>query len=109
MAFDTFHSSKAMASRFSVTGYTNEELDGLLDSFFKTADEAEQRKIMDEIQMILSKDMPHIPVFNNPYWYQYNTARFEGFFSADNDQAVPTVHDGNPERILHLLALKPKS
>lgn len=108
MAFDTFHSSKAMASRFSVTGYTNTELDGLLDSFFKTSEEAEQRKIMDEIQMILSRDMPHVPVFNNPYWYQYNTARFEGFFSADNDVAVPTVHDGNPERILHLLALKPK-
>lgn len=109
MAFDTFHSSKAMASRFSVTGYTNDELDKLLDSFFKTAEESEQREIMNEIQMILSKDMPHIPVFNNPYWYQYNTARFEGFFSAENDYAVPTVHDGNPERILHLLSIKPKS
>ena len=107
-AFNTFHSSKAMSARFSVTGYTNEELDGLLDGFFKTADEAEQRGIMDKIQMILSEDMPHVPVFNNPYWYQYNTARFEGFFSADNDQAVPVVHDGNPERILHLLSLKPK-
>ncbi|MCF4099292.1 ABC transporter substrate-binding protein [Maritalea mediterranea] len=109
MAFDTFHSSKAMTSRFSVTGYTNERLDELLDGFFKTADADEQREIMDEIQMILSKDMPHIPVFNNPYWYQYNTARFEGFFSAENDYAVPTVHDGNPERILHLLSIKPKS
>ncbi|MCZ4273492.1 ABC transporter substrate-binding protein [Maritalea porphyrae] len=109
MAFDTFHSSKVGSSRFSVTGYTNEELDGLLDSFFKTSDEAEQRAIMNDVQMILSKDMPHVAVFNNPYWYQYSTKRFEGFFSADNDQAVPTVHDGNPERILHLLSIKPKS
>ena len=109
MAFDTFHSSKVGSRRFSVTGYTNEELDGLLDSFFKTSDEAEQRAIMNDVQMILSKDMPHVAVFNNPYWYQYSTKRFEGFFSADNDQAVPTVHDGNPERILHLLSIKPKS
>jgi len=109
MAFDTFHSSKVGSSRFSVTGYTNEELDGLLDSFFKTSEESEQRAIMNDVQMILSKDMPHVAVFNNPYWYQYSTKRFEGFFSADNDQAVPTVHDGNPERILHLLSIKPKS
>ena len=53
--------------------------------------------------------MPYVTVFNNPRWYEYNTKRFEGFFSADNPTAVPTVHDDQPERLLHLLALKPKS
>jgi peptide/nickel transport system substrate-binding protein len=109
MAFDTFHSRKKGTTRFSATRWTNADLDPLLDSFFKTADRDEQQAIMDDIQMILGAEMPHVPVFNNPYWYQYNTARFEGFFSADNAQAVPVVHDGNPERVLHLLQLSPKS
>jgi peptide/nickel transport system substrate-binding protein len=62
---------------------------------------------MNEVQMLIAADMPLINVFNNPLWYEYNTARFTGFFNADNPVARPVVYSGVPERLLHLLALRP--
>jgi peptide/nickel transport system substrate-binding protein len=102
------HSRNQGRTRYAPMRYKNPELDRLLDSFYATADRDEQRKIMDDIQMAIAADLPLIAVYNNPRWYQYNTRRFEGFFDADNPGAVPTVHDGQPERLLQLLALKPK-
>ena len=63
---------------------------------------------MNEIQYIIAANTPYIPVFNNPKWYQYNTARFTGFFSADNAGGNPVIHPDNPERLLNLLSIKPK-
>lgn len=101
------HSQNQGKTRFGATRYYNEKLDSLLESFFQTVDVEEQRAIMDDIQMEIGRDMPFIAVFNNPLWYQYNTKRFTGFFSAENPQAKPVVHDETPERLLHLLSLRP--
>ncbi|WP_048645438.1 ABC transporter substrate-binding protein [Nitratireductor soli] len=101
------HSRNQGKTRFGATRYYNDKLDALLDGFFKTADADEQRQIMNDIQMEIGRDMPYVAVFNNPLWYQYNTKRFTGFFSADNPVAKPVVHDETPERLLHLLSLRP--
>lgn len=102
------HSRNQGKTRFAPIRYRNPDLDQLFDSFYATPDRAKQRKIMDEIQMMVAADLPFVAVYNNPRWYEYNTKRFEGFFDADNPGAVPTVHDGQPERLLHLLAIRPK-
>ncbi|WP_295811366.1 ABC transporter substrate-binding protein [uncultured Nitratireductor sp.] len=101
------HSRHQGKTRFGATRYYNEKLDDLLDGFFKTVDAEKQRAIMNDVQMEIGRDMPYIAVFNNPLWYQYNTKRFTGFFSAENPQAKPVVHDETPERLLHLLSLRP--
>jgi peptide/nickel transport system substrate-binding protein len=103
------HSRNQGKTRFAPIRYSNPELDALLDSFYATADADQQKEIMNQIQMLIAADMPYVVVFNNPRWYEYNTKRFEGFFSAENPVAVPTIHDDQPERLLHLLALKPKT
>jgi peptide/nickel transport system substrate-binding protein len=102
------HSRNQGKTRFAPTRYRNPRLDALLDGFYATADEGRQREIMDEVQLVVAADMPIVPIFNNPRWYEYNTKRFDGFFSADDPGAVPTVHDDQPERLLHLLSLRPK-
>jgi peptide/nickel transport system substrate-binding protein len=101
------HSRHIGQSRYQSARYANSELDALLDSFNMTVDSAEQTEIMNEIQMAIAEDMPLINVFNNPLWYEYNTKRFTGFFNADNPVARPVVYSGVPERLLHLLNLRP--
>jgi len=103
----SLHSRHIGQSRFQSARYANPELDAALDAFNATTDADEQAEIMNEIQMIIAADMPLINVFNNPLWYQYNTSRFTGFFNADNPHARPVVYSGVPERLLHLLALRP--
>jgi peptide/nickel transport system substrate-binding protein len=107
--YGVLHSRNQGKTRFAATRYRNPVLDKLLDGFYATADQEKQKEIMDEIQTVVAADMPIVPVFNNPRWYEYSTKRFEGFFSADNPGAVPTVHDDQPERLLHLLSLRPKT
>jgi len=102
------HSRNQGRTRYAPSRYRNPDLDQLLDGFYATADRAEQKKIMNDIQMAIAADLPYVAVYNNPRWYQYNTKRFEGFFDADNPGSVPTVHDGQPERLLQLLALTPR-
>jgi len=103
-----FHSRHKDATRFSATRFSTPELDSDLDAFYATNKADEQKKIMDSIQYTIAKNTPYIPVFNNPKWYQYNTARFTGFFSADNPGGNPVIHPDNPERLLNLLSIKPR-
>lgn len=104
---DALHENNQAKSRFAASRYYNAELSGLLDSFTQTNDTEKQMQIMGKVQGIVAADMPLVPVFNNPRWYQYNTKRFTGFFNADNPVANPVVHKTNPARLLHLLALRP--
>ena len=101
------YSANVGKTRQAASHYSNPELDKLLDSFYQTSDEAEQHKIMDQVQMIVGRDLPYVAVFNNPLWYEYSTKRFTGWFNADNPVARPVVYGGVPERVLHLLALRP--
>ena len=59
--------------------WTSEEVDQLIEAFVATVDEAEQRAISDQLQMIYVENVPAIPLFPGPTWYEYTTHRFTGF------------------------------
>lgn len=101
------HERNQGKTRFGAARYYNADLSAKLDAFTQTTDAGEQQAIMADVQRILGAEMPIVPVFNNPVWYQYNTKRFTGFFNADNPVANPAVHKTNPARLLHLLSLRP--
>lgn len=106
--FDSaLHSRFVGVTRFAAHRFTDPDLDAALDAFTRTADLDRRREAMDRAQWIVAETMPHVPLFNNPVWYQYNTARFGGWFNADNPVAAPRVHAGTPERLIHVLALHP--
>jgi peptide/nickel transport system substrate-binding protein len=102
-----FHSRFAGKTRFAATRFVDPELDQSLDAFISTIDPAAQRQAMNKVQMILAANMPYVPLYSNPIWYEYDTKRFKGWFNSDNPVARPDVFDGTPERLLHLLALEP--
>lgn len=59
--------------------WTSDETDELLAAFTSTADEAEQRDIMNQMQMAYVENVPAIPLFPGPTWYEWNDTRFTGF------------------------------
>lgn len=103
----SLHSRNIGQNRFASARYSNPDLDAALDAFNATTDDAEQHERMNEILWLIAEDMPLINVFNNPLWYEYSTARFTGFYNAENPVARPVVYAGVPERLMHLLALSP--
>ena len=95
------------APRFAMHHWSNQELDALLDGFYQTADKDEQRKMANQIQAIIAKDQVTIPVMSGLNSFQYNTSRFTGWWNENNPQGRPQIWAGFPERILHVLDLKP--
>lgn len=94
-------------SRFVAQRFFDDELTDLLARFTQTQDGDEQRTIMNRAQRIVAENLPLLPVYNGPTFYQYNTSRFTGWADADNPFVNPTVSNFNPGRLLHLLALEP--
>lgn len=94
-------------SRFTAPHWENAEVMDLLNKYTQVKDPAEQKTIMDQLQMIVAENMPIIPVYNSPSFYEYNTSRFTGWADAENPKFSPVVSNANPARLLQLLDLDP--
>lgn len=94
-------------TRFTAQRWFNPDLNKLLVDFTRTADPAEQKTVMNKAQRIVAENLPMMPVFNNPNWYQYNTKRFTGWSTKEHPFVNPSITRNNPARLIHLLALEP--
>ncbi|MBN9333449.1 ABC transporter substrate-binding protein [Devosia sp.] len=94
-------------SRFTAPHWENAEVMELLNKYTQIKDPAEQKAIMDKLQLIVAEAMPIIPVYNSPSFYEYNTSRFTGWADAENPKYSPVVSNANPARLLQLLDLEP--
>ncbi|WP_370081874.1 ABC transporter substrate-binding protein [Streptacidiphilus sp. MAP12-16] len=87
--------------------YSNPAADALLDQYASTADPAEQKDIIGQLEQIMLKDVPVIPVTESVAWYQYNTAKFTGWVTQQDPYAVPAAFS-YPDMGQMLLHLQPK-
>ena len=85
--------------------WSSRKTDDLLAAYVKTKDPVEQRNIIGELQQIVAENVPFIPLFSNPSWYEYNNSRFIGWATADNPFVRPMNYREVPERLLHVLNL----
>jgi peptide/nickel transport system substrate-binding protein len=91
--------------------FVDPEADKLMEEFVKISDAAKQKEIMDQIQMIFVKDAPALPLFPGPDWYEFNTTRFTGWPTLENNYAPGTPYNapyGYMSPLFLLTAVKPK-
>jgi len=69
--------------------YKNDRIDELLDSYRKLTDPQAQDEVMEEVIAIFLRDLPSVPMFFNPVWFEYSTRNFVGWPSAENPYAEP--------------------
>ena len=86
--------------------FDNPEAKQALDAFERTADPAEQRELINQVQRRFAETLPAIPLFPNPQWAAFSTRRFEGFPTQDNPYASPSPNP-LPNALLVLTALRP--
>ncbi|EOZ5528523.1 ABC transporter substrate-binding protein, partial [Vibrio metschnikovii] len=77
------------------------QIDQLIDSFGKTGDADKQREILSQLQKYTAENIPFIPLFSNPTWFQYSTAKIVGWPNAENPYVQPVWYDGG-KRVLIL-------
>jgi peptide/nickel transport system substrate-binding protein len=63
--------------------------DKLLDQYATSTDPAVQKQAIMGIEKIMVEQLPAIPLTNEPYWYQYSTARFVGWPDEQHPYAAP--------------------
>jgi len=89
--------------------YGSPAADSALTAFEQEADPAAQRLLCDELQRVFVAEAPAIPLYPNPSWAEYNTARFSGFPSAATGYADPSPNKfDRGEVLLVLTALTPR-
>lgn len=81
-------------------GVHTPEIDALIDSFGKTGDTQEQQKILDQLQEFTAQNMPFIPLFSNPTWFQYRTDKIVGWPSEKDPYVQPVWYDGGKRVII---------
>lgn len=84
----------------SAHGWTSPKADKLLDEYAATIDEKKQRKIISQLQELFAQNLPIIPLFSNPVWYQYCTKRFLGWPTKKNPYINPNFTDAGERVIL---------
>jgi peptide/nickel transport system substrate-binding protein len=84
--------------------YSNKATDALLDQYAGTTSPAQQQQIMNQIQQVMLRDVPIIPVVEAVDWYQYDTGAFTGWPTPSNPYAQPSAYafPDNEQVLLHL-------
>jgi peptide/nickel transport system substrate-binding protein len=89
--------------------YSNPATDALLNSYATTppTDTAKLQSILNQLQLVMLKDVPIIPVTGEVDWYQWSTKSFTGWPTPPNWYAQPAVY-AVPDWGQVLLHLAPK-
>ncbi|HEY5439618.1 MAG TPA: ABC transporter substrate-binding protein [Acidimicrobiales bacterium] len=86
--------------------FSSPAVDALLNQYGSTTSSATQHSIIDQLQTIMVKQLPVIPVLEEVDWFQYNSKEYSGFPSASNPYAQPGLYNV-PDWGVVVLHLKP--
>jgi peptide/nickel transport system substrate-binding protein len=86
--------------------YSSPATDKLLSEYAAAATPAAQRQLVDQLEQVMLKDVPVIPVTESVDWYEYNTSHFTGWPTPGNPYAQPGPAL-SPDFGIVLLHLKP--
>ncbi|KHD25981.1 peptide ABC transporter substrate-binding protein [Vibrio caribbeanicus] len=81
-------------------GINSPEIDKLIDSFGKIGDAQEQEAVISELQEYTAQNMPFIPLFSNPTWFQYSTKKVVGWPNEKDPYVQPVWYDGGKRVII---------
>lgn len=81
-------------------GINSPEIDALIDSFGKTNDSSEQAAILSKLQEFTAQNLPFIPLYSNPTWFQYSESKITGWPSKENPYIQPVFYDGGKRVII---------
>lgn len=101
--YNSYLNSK-MIGQTNFGQFSSTEVDKLLNQFSTTTDENTQRQAIAGIEKIYVEQLPILPLYNGPAWFEYRTTRFTGWPTKDNPYAVgsPFTAPDIEQVVLHL-------
>jgi ABC-type transport system substrate-binding protein len=74
-----FHSNNDKTRGWNMSGYNNPDFDGIADESAKSMDRDKRQKLIWEMQKIIVKDVPYIPLYNPELIEAARKGRFSGW------------------------------
>ncbi|WP_067625517.1 ABC transporter substrate-binding protein [Alicyclobacillus acidiphilus] len=93
---------------FNVSGFSNPAVTKLLDDYASTASMSRQKNDIYQIEDYLVKQMPVIPLYDQPAWYEYNDTDYTGWPNASDPWINPNPQNWQSAEII-LEHLKPRN
>jgi peptide/nickel transport system substrate-binding protein len=87
--------------------YSSPATDALINQYATTTSTATQQNIINQLQLVMLKDVPLIPITEAVNWYQYDTSKFTGWATPSDPFALPAAY-ATPDLGIMLLHLAPK-
>ncbi len=84
------------------------EINKLMKAFTMTKDVNVQKDLAGQIEEIHCELLPTVPLFAGAAFFEYSSAKFEGWANEDNPYIRPMVWQGTQERAVHVLGLSLK-
>jgi len=84
--------------------YKNHQLDTLISAFAATTKQSKQVADMKQMESIVAKTVPMVPLVTQAFWDEFNTAKFTGFPSAKNPYEIGSPYQPYEQEdvILHV-------
>lgn len=86
--------------------FYSDDADAALDQFRSTEEEDEQQEALEELQGIVAEQLPVLGLVQAPNWFNYTTARWEGFPGEDSPYALGAPFQ-TPDNALIIRELTP--
>ena len=87
-----FHPAQIGQSWHTNHGFASEEMGALIDEYGTTTDEARREEILAELMTYTGENLPFVPLFSNPTWYQYNQTRIGGWPTEADPYVQPVFY-----------------
>jgi peptide/nickel transport system substrate-binding protein len=95
-----FLSSRIGQSWHTNHGISSPAIDALITEYGQTDDTDRRKEILADLMTFTGENLPFIPVFSNPTWYQYNSTRIAGWANAENPFVQPVFYDESRKLIM---------
>ncbi|EAQ65108.1 ABC-type dipeptide transport system, periplasmic component [Marinomonas sp. MED121] len=95
-----FASSRIGKAFHAGHGFHNPMLDALIQDFGTLRDSQKQHDILNKLQRVTAENLPFIPLFSNPTWFQFNTSNIVGWPSEEDPYVHPVWYDGGKRVVL---------
>jgi peptide/nickel transport system substrate-binding protein len=73
--------------------YSNPATDALINAYGQTTDATMQHSIVNQLEAVMLKDVPVIPITEAVDWFQYDTGTFSGWPTPSNQYAQPAAYN----------------
>ena len=97
---DYYHTSRVGKSWQAGHGVNSRKVDRWIEQYTQTQNTEKRQDILNQLMKFTAENLPFIPLWSNPTWFQYNSSRIVGWPTEENPYVNPWFYDGGSKLLM---------